>query len=217
MIKEYWIYVKRRWLSRPLVYLAKAFLRLVLFTCRIEVQGIEGLTRTAANDRCILMLWHNRLTILPEILLKHAPQFIYCAFISNSRDGELLAILANSYKSGRTLRVPHNARHQALSQMIKQLKQNHEVMIMTPDGPRGPRYQVKPGVVMAAQESSAYIIPFSWSANRFWQLKSWDQLRFPKPFTRIQAVFGTPIQIDPSLSLEEGSEHLQDLLQKFSD
>lgn len=215
MIKEYWIYVKRNWLSYPFVYLAKAFLRLVLFTCRIEVQGVEELKRVASQDRCILMLWHNRLTILPEILLKNAPQFIYCAFVSNSRDGELLAILANSYKHGRTLRVPHNARHQALSQMIKQLKQNHEVMIVTPDGPRGPRYQVKPGIVVAAQESSAYIIPFSWSANNFWQLKSWDQLRFPKPFTRIQATFGAPILIDNTMPIDTATDYLQDSLQSI--
>jgi len=185
-----------QFLLYPIVYLIKLLLRLILWSCRIEISGLENLVETAARERCILMLWHNRLAIMAEILARYAPDLFYCAFISKSRDGELLAILAESYSKGRTLRVPHNAKHQALSKMISQLKKNEDVMVVTPDGPKGPRYQIKPGIILAAKESDAKIIPVSWSANNFFQLKTWDGFMIPKPFSKILISFGKPEKIE---------------------
>lgn len=195
MFKNRWINFKQQFLFLPLIFFGKAFMRLNLKTCRITVDGLEHLRATAENERCIIMLWHNRWAIMPEILATFAPQFVYCAFISSSRDGDLLAHLAESYRNGRTLRVPRGARHQALGNMIAQLKKGGEVVVMTPDGPRGPRYEIKPGIVMAAKETSAGVLPMTWSASQFWQLKSWDKLILPKPFSKIHVSVGTPIYL----------------------
>lgn len=191
--KKIWRTCRRWCLLFPLVYMAKGLLRLLIATCRVEIEGIDEFALRATRDKCILVLWHNRLLILPEILHKFAPQFLYRAVISKSTDGELLAILANSYSVGRTLRVPHNARHQALSQMIKQLKDGQEVLIVTPDGPRGPRYRSKPGATVAAKITGATIFPLTWSASRFWQLNTWDRLILPKPFSKIVINLGQSI------------------------
>lgn len=201
-MSDLWRRFKRDYLPYPFVYLVKIYLRLLLRTCRIEIRGFEQFVEKASKERCILTLWHNRLSIISEVLYRYAPQFIYCAVISRSRDGELLAILANSYKEGRTLRVPHDARHHALGKMISQLKHQNEVLVVTPDGPRGPRYKVKPGIIAAAEESTAAIVPFSWSANRFWQLSSWDKMLFPKPFSHVVICFGEPVYV------KEGKETL---------
>lgn len=181
----------------------KFALRFILFSCRKEIHGLKQFAQIAEKERCILMLWHNRLVIMPEFLRKYTPQFIYCALISKSRDGELLAKMANSYAAGRTLRVPHDARHQALSKMISQLKQNKEIMVLTPDGPKGPIYKIKPGVVIAAREAPAVVIPFTWSAKRYWQLNTWDKMIIPKPFTTIVAKFGDPIHVKKGRTVEE--------------
>ena len=178
-----------------IAYLAKWILALILKTCRIEIKGLEDFIETSRQGKCILMLWHNRLPLAPEILTSYAPDNIYTAFVSNSRDGEPLAILANSYPKGKTVRVSHQARHSALLKMINLLKQGKETVVVTPDGPRGPRYRVKSGIIKAAQQSNALIIPFTWSASRFWQLKSWDKMIFPKPFSKIQILFGASIQL----------------------
>jgi lysophospholipid acyltransferase (LPLAT)-like uncharacterized protein len=195
MIKIIRYYFRRRIKPFFIAHSAKAVLRAILWTCRCEVEGVEQFQQVASKQKCILMLWHNRLALVAEVMYKHAPQFIYTAVISNSRDGEPLAILANSYKIGRSIRVPHNSRHQALRKMINHLKQYKEVVIVTPDGPRGPRYEMKPGIVVAAKETAAAIIPFSWSANRFWQLKTWDKLILPKPFSTIKVTLGPPIDL----------------------
>lgn len=189
-LKSLFYTAKDQWLPHLFAYSAKVVIRLLLLTCRYEVHGLDQFIKTAANFPCILMLWHNRLILVGEILNRFAPQFIYTAFVSNSRDGQPLSLMALSYKAGRVLRVSHNARRKALKEMISRLKKHKEVILITPDGPRGPRYILKPGVVMAARESSAKVVPFSWESDKFWQLNTWDQLRIPKPFSKITIFFG---------------------------
>jgi lysophospholipid acyltransferase (LPLAT)-like uncharacterized protein len=215
VLKKSWLHIKRRWFPYLFAYSAKMAIRVLLKTCKIRIRGLEDFVKTAETSPCILMLWHNRLVLVSEILNSHAAQFIYTAFISKSRDGDPLAHLAESYSSGRVLRVPHHARHLALNQMMEAIKSRKEIMIVTPDGPRGPKGIVKPGIALAAKETGANIFPFSWSAKRFWQLKTWDQMSIPKPFTTIDVMFGTPLII--SKETEGRFESEVDLLKNALD
>ena len=106
------------------------------------------------------------------------------------------------------IRVSHAARHQALKEVIDHLKATREIILFTPDGPRGPAQRVKPGVIMAAQASGAPIIPFSWEASRFWQFKTWDKFLLPKPFTTITVKLGEPVYFVDG-DLEAGQEKLK--------
>lgn len=185
--------LKRKIFSYFIAYVGKYTLRLILSTCKIEVFGLDTFKQTVSTKKSILMLWHNRLSIVSEILYRLDPHTIFAAFISKSRDGDPLAVLANSYKTGKAIRVPHDKKHQALKTVIETLSKSNEVVIITPDGPRGPRYEVKPGIAVAAFETNASIIPFTWVSSKFWQLNSWDKLMFPKPFSRVLVTFGDPI------------------------
>jgi lysophospholipid acyltransferase (LPLAT)-like uncharacterized protein len=202
--------IKNQWFPQFLAYSVKIMIRLILRTCRCEVHGLSNFVETATNSPCILMLWHDRLLLVAEILNRFAPQFIYTAFISNSRDGQPLSLMALSYKAGRVLRVPHNARPKALKEMIVHLRNRGEVILITPDGPRGPRYILKPGVVIAARESSAKVIPFSWESESYWQLNTWDQLRIPKPFSKIKISFGDPLVVS-----KQNQRNLEDEVATF--
>lgn len=192
-------------------YTGKVLLRLLTMTCRFEIYGLDSFNEAVKEKKCILMIWHNRLLLVTEILRKYASQHTYAALISSSGDGELLNILARSYSFGRTIRVPHNAKYQALKKMIYQLKHREEIIVVTPDGPKGPRYEVKPGIAAAAKKVPTYIIPFTWSSSRFWQLGTWDRLIVPKPFSTIIVTFGKPISISENLdsNLEEDSQMLK--------
>lgn len=214
MLSQFWRKMKRKTLSYFYAYLGKYLLRVLLLSCKVEIDGLEEFKILASKQRCILMLWHNRLALIAEILHRYAPQFIYAAFISKSKDAEPLAILARSYKSGKAIRVPHNARHQALKKVISHLKQSHEILVITPDGPRGPRYIVKPGVALAAKEADATIIPFTWKASHYWELNTWDGLMLPKPFSKIYVTLGKPIKIEKeNHPLESLTQYLQQELQ----
>ncbi|KAF3363296.1 hypothetical protein PHSC3_000187 [Chlamydiales bacterium STE3] len=180
--------------SKILAYLTKGLLTALLATCKIEIQGLQELEKKAQQGPCIIMLWHNRLLIIGYILSKFTKKMTYSAFVSNSKDGRILAEFVDSYKRGRSIKVAHNARGQALKKLIEELRQRSEVALITPDGPRGPKYKIKPGVIRATEAASASTIPLSWSATEFWQLRTWDNLIVPKPFSKIYVVFGSAIQ-----------------------
>ena len=185
-------YLKHRLIPLTLAYLGKYFMRALLWTCKVKTEGLATFLAHAEKEKCILALWHSRIPIVSEFLNRASPNFTFAAFISKSRDGEVVSLLAESYDKGKVVRVPHNDKKLALQTMIDVLKSEHIVGIMTPDGPRGPRHVAKPGVFVAAKEASAKVIPFSWSATSFWQLKSWDRMLFPKPFSTLTVSFGEP-------------------------
>lgn len=189
-------YLKREIFPKCIASLVKYLVRYMLSTCKVEVLHLDNFLEAAKDSSCILSLWHNRLLITPELLRMTAPQFTYAAVVSNSKDGEFLAKMVNSYPQGKSIRVAHNARHKALIQVIKELEKGKEVIVFTPDGPRGPLYQVKPGIIMAAKESGAKIVPVTWSCTHYWELNTWDKMRVPKPFSKIVFSFGLPHEIN---------------------
>jgi hypothetical protein len=61
--------------------------------------------------------------------------------------------------------------------------------VITPDGPRGPRFQFKPGAILLAQMSGRPILPLAYAASRAWLIK-WDKFVLPVPFSRIAIAVG---------------------------
>lgn len=90
----------------------------------------------------------------------------------------------------------------AKSEMIVKLSQ-HKQGAVTPDGPRGPAFIVKPGIVDMASETGLAIVPLCVKATRYWQFKSWDKIQMPKPFARLDVYYGEPIQVPANLSNDE--------------
>ena len=68
--------------------------------------------------------------------------------------------------------------------MKRLIGQGYDVAI-TPDGPRGPRYHLNPGMITVAQKTGALVMPIQVSYSSRWQLKSWDAFQIPKPFARV--------------------------------
>lgn len=183
------------------IAVGQVLIRLLLRTCRLEVRGLEGFLATANAGACVLMLWHDRLALMAPIGWRCAPHLAYAAFVSASRDGRLITEICESYPNCRVITVSHDGRHHALRTLIQQLRTRKEVLLMTPDGPRGPRHKVKAGLALAARTADVPVVPFTWSASRFWQLGSWDRLILPKPFSKVVVQFGQPIHVD-----DEGGE-----------
>ena len=75
--------------------------------------------------------------------------------------------------------------------------------IITPDGPRGPRFIVQPGIIFLGQKTGLPIIPVSLGLTNYWELPSWDRFRIPKPFSKATIIYGDPIIIPPKLEKSE--------------
>ncbi len=187
--------------------IGKIILWMILKTCRIEVHGLHFFEEATKDGKSILALWHSRLLIIAEALHRATKKQTFAAIVSSSRDGHRLKSLVNSYSRGKTIRVSSKEPDAALRKMIKHLQDHDDILVITPDGPRGPKEKVKGGVIFAAQKSEASVIPLTWNADRSWTLPTWDGMLLPKPFSRVSIYFGK------SLCYEEiSSERLTDAL-----
>ena len=145
-----------------------------------------------ARRPVVFLLWHEAL--LP-LLWQHRRQAI-AIVVSEARDGQYLADLARSlgYRAVRGSSTRGAAR--ALLGAVRELQSGHAVAF-TPDGPRGPRRELKPGVVAAAQRGGAVIVPLHAEVDRAWRLHSWDRFIIPKPAARVRVLYGRPFEVAP--------------------
>lgn len=193
--------------------LGLAYLRLVHLTTRYSVKGIENWERMEREyGRGVLCSWHNRIM---GALLYHRKRNIG-AVISKSGDGELLsrAMISSGYAPLRG--SSSRGGTGALKGVLRHLKEGHTVVI-TPDGPRGPRYVAQPGIVFAAQRSELPILPIGVGIGKKKALKSWDRFQVPLPFTTVQIVYGDLVFISEEEGIEEAQKRVARALTKVTD
>ena len=165
---------------------------------RLAVDALSATWRmpaTAPRPRgrqVILAVWHGQL--LPALCF-HRGQPI-TLLVSAHRDGEYLARAAGSWGFG-TVRGSSTRRGvSGLRALVRALRAGRDAAI-TPDGPRGPARQVKPGVLAAAQLTGAPIVPVGAAATQVWKLASWDRFEVPRPLARVAVTYGAPVAVGP--------------------
>lgn len=175
--------------------------RLLATTWRIRTEHEERWRALLAAGRIhVFLLWHEAL--LP-LLWHHRNQGVVIV-VSEAREGQYLADLGTllGYRLVRGSSTRGASR--ALLGAVRELRDGHSVAF-TPDGPRGPRRELKPGVVAAAQRAGAMIIPVHAEATRAWRLHSWDRFLIPKPAARVTVRYGRPFEVVPGeAGLAEG-------------
>jgi lysophospholipid acyltransferase (LPLAT)-like uncharacterized protein len=131
--------------------------------------------------------------------------------VSRSFDGEVIAFVAKKFGVHSARGSSSRGGLEALRQLIKLTKEGYEIGI-TVDGPRGPRHEVKGGVIALASRTGIPILPTASRGRRTWTLvKSWDHFRVPKPFTEILVIYGQPMQIPQRITEEEVLTYQQKL------
>ena len=189
-------------LARWLVAFGFRLLQLWARTLRYEIDDRAGIVGKPITENYIGALWHNRLLIFPLVLRRFFPQRHGAALISASRDGDLLAdavqrfgydvIRGSSSRMGAT----------AILQLTQVLASGRDVVI-TPDGPRGPAYELGPGIIFLAQKSGAPVLPINLEYSRCWRLGSWDRFILPRPFAKVRVLISEPHYLKPTGTLEE--------------
>ncbi len=114
------------------------------------------------------------------------------ALISRSGDGERIARVMKRWGIDSVRGSSHRKSLTGLRQSVRTLTGGRNVII-TPDGPRGPREIVKPGIAQISLVSGVPIVPITAIPRTAWYLRSWDRFMIPAPFTRIEMRYGQPI------------------------
>jgi lysophospholipid acyltransferase (LPLAT)-like uncharacterized protein len=188
-------------------------IRLLARTWRIRTEHEERWRALLAAERThVFLLWHEAL--LP-LLWHHRGQNVVIV-VSEAREGQYLADLGTvlGYRLVRGSSTRGASR--ALLGAVRELREGHSVAF-TPDGPRGPRRELKPGVVAAAQRGGAMIIPVHAEASRAWRLHSWDRFMIPKPAARVTVRYGRPFEVGPGESgLADGMAEAERRLEEIA-
>jgi lysophospholipid acyltransferase (LPLAT)-like uncharacterized protein len=167
-------------------------LRVLYSTWRVRVVNDGGWRTLRAHHRpFIFALWHGQL--LP-LVVQHRSQGIRI-LISEHRDGELIAQIANRLGLASIRGSTTRGAARALLAMCDALVSGHEVAV-TPDGPRGPARTFASGAVVAANRAGAPIVAIGVSASRAWHLRSWDAFMIPKPFARVTVAYSDPMYVN---------------------
>lgn len=132
----------------------------------------------------VAIIWHNRLFPAAEFYRRHFRRRKLAAMISSSRDGAWLAELFRLSGIRPVRGSRHNRGAQALRELLAACHDGYDVGV-TPDGSRGPVYDMKPGAAMVALKAGRPVVLFSFNFAAAWRLRSWDRFYLPKPFSRV--------------------------------
>lgn len=190
-------------------YLIKIFvflLNLVSKTWRFEFNG------TLLNEPCIVILWHRYLLAGWKFLSKQGK---FYAVVSPSRDGEYLVKLLSKWNLSFIRGSSDKNSNQTMNDITNIASTN--CVSLTPDGPRGPLFKLKPGAVVAAHRAG---VPLQflkiYTTNKLIFNKSWDKFELPLPFTKINIHISNPIVIPRTATREKINDfiyQIQELMQ----
>lgn len=179
------------WWLPAAVVAGGAVLRALGATWRTERHDDRAyLDAASRGDRLLLCCWHARLLPLVHF---HRGEGLG-VLVSRHRDGELIARIITRLGFETARGSSTRGAEAGLREMLR-LARDGRSLAITPDGPRGPAEQVKPGIVYLAARLGLPVVPIAAGADREWVGRSWDRFRIPKPFARLRIAHGAPIRI----------------------
>jgi lysophospholipid acyltransferase (LPLAT)-like uncharacterized protein len=184
----------RRFLYTLAVPLGAAIIHAWWRLCRIQrVLGAEHIAAALEKAPSFVPChWHQHQLFCSKYLLEQRPRGLAVGWlVSPSVDGELGAMLVRRF-GGRVIRGSStHTGAKALRDYYQALVKDNVSPVITPDGPRGPRFKFKPGAILLAQMSGRPMVPMAYAASRAWLIK-WDKFVIPVPGARIVLAIGAP-------------------------
>lgn len=188
--------------------LAPFVLRLLARTWRIERQGERGLELLKSERPWVVAMWHgSMLTLMP--MRWHKGRDIG-VLVSPSDDGDLARQALQRFRY-RVVRGSLSRRGARAMREMHELLKNGGQLVITPDGPRGPRHSINAGPAWLARATGAPILPVTVAADRAWRLRSWDRMCIPKPFARVRVHYQDPVFVPDDRTDEQLEAIAQDL------
>lgn len=182
-------------MSRFVLFLAYLLVRALASTYRFRSAQPPIARGGDAQSGYVLAIWHQNL--FSGILAQRSR---HCVIVSRSQDGNPVSYLCGKLGhevvrgSSRKKDGRDKGGKLAKDEMIECLRAGLPGAV-TVDGPSGPPFEVKPGIVEMARLAGIPVVPYLTLPGRYWNFPSWDAFRLPKPFTRIDVCYGAPIHI----------------------
>lgn len=208
--------------ERLFAFIGSTILKALFLTVRLRLDDRCGLSRNAFAEPCLLCFWHNRILGTTCAFHRFYPKKLrrgVTVLTSPSKDGEILSQFVGAFGMGSVRGSSSRRGSRALLELVRLIRDGGDIAI-TPDGPRGPRYTLGPGVILLAQTTGAAIVPVSASYSRCFRMKTWDGFIIPMPFSTISVTMAEQIHIPKDLGeaeFEQARKNLEDQLKSAAD
>lgn len=197
--------------KRLLVRVIYVAVRLLCATLRLRVDREQETNNLVVERGGLLVSWHGRI-LIP--INRSLGKKNFHGLISMSRDGDLQAEMFRCYGMG-VVRGSTGRRGVLATREVLSLLERGEVIICTPDGPRGPSEKAQPGTLYFAQRTGLPIVPAGVAAYPRWDFGSWDHFMIPMPFARARWIYGDPLYVSPDEPIEAAQQRLTDEINRL--
>lgn len=192
-----------------LPFLAAWIIRGLHFSIRPVILGEEGpRSFWERGEHLIFAFWHEQLLLMIKGYRGPGAKIL----ISASKDGELIARVMERFGQGTVRGSSTRGGRAAFRALVAQGREPVDFGI-TPDGPKGPRRQLKEGIAHLARITGRAVIPMTFVCSRGHRFGSWDRFLLPYPFCRGVFSYGEPVRFEAG----EPPEHFQLRLQEAMD
>jgi lysophospholipid acyltransferase (LPLAT)-like uncharacterized protein len=154
-------------------------------TLRMQADAATFAKLTASDEPAAVVIWHNRLFLSAEIFRRYRFKRRVYGLVSASKDGAWLAAFYRMIGIHPVRGSSSNLGREAAKVLIEKMREGHDIGI-TPDGPRGPMYEVEPGVLIVTRRNRAPMILVGAEFGPAKRLRSWDRFYVPWPFTKVR-------------------------------
>ena len=208
-------------------WLVAAYMTFVKYTTRWEIERAEQVEDIIKNGKGVIALvWHSRFMMLTSAWKKQY-QLPY-VLISRSRDGDIVAhashflglkTIRGSTKKAAKGHSTAKAKGGAKASMdIVTALENNGCIVVTPDGPRGPRQRLGDGPLRLSKLTGAPLMPCTFAIKNRKVFNSWDRLVLPLPFGKGKIIWGTPVTIKDTASdadIEDIRQNIESEMNKY--
>ena len=189
---------KKRFLIRAADLAFFLLIKLIGRTVRFEINGWQNWEAASSDGVPIYTFWHNRVFLATYFWQGRR----IVVMTSQSFDGEYIARFIQRFGYGAARGSSTRGGVGAIVEMSRLMRADCPTAF-TIDGPKGPKYVAKMGAVLLAKKTGRPILPFTITAAKYWQAKSWDQFQVPLPFTRARVDIAPPIYVPADASESE--------------
>lgn len=195
-------------------YILPPLLRMVLRFLYYSNRHVWQISDDLKDEPIIGLFWHGELVMQIFTTRGFVHKGPMNMLNSHHKDG---ALMVNTMKAFGLGTIRGSSRHGSVKALIDAMKfvKSGGSMVITPDGPKGPRHSVSNGSVVLAQKADIPIVTMHAVPTKYWRLKTWDQLIIPKPFGTITFIIGKPFKVT-DLNIEDAKLKVQEELLKNS-
>lgn len=171
-------------------------IKLIYLTCKKEFIGNQPKSKPV-----VALFWHEKLAFMPFIFSSCWQGREANVMISDHKDGQMISDIIKHFGIGSIRGSSSKGALKVFLSAIKSINNGVDVVI-TPDGPRGPRHSISDGSVTIAQKTGVNVVVLSYKASKFWQFNSWDKMILPKPFSKLTYYISSEFSLE-GLNIQE--------------